>query len=94
MAGSVWENVKQGAAFNACSLPVGSCTTCPATSGSGKGVKGRSFLRGERFPGIRWKLRSSTRDDAILYWFVKELGDLSARECECRRRACPDGVSF
>lgn len=93
MAGSVWEDVRPGAAFNACSLPVGSCFTCPAKSGSGKGVKGRSFFR-LRFSGVRWKSRSTTCDDATLYWLAKELGDLSPRECKCRRRACATGNGF
>ena len=96
MAGSIWEDVRQGVAFNACSLPVGSCLTCPANSGVTKGVKGRSFFRSARFPGVRWKPRSSARDDAIMYWLVNELGDLFAGECECdcRRRSCPVGVDF
>jgi hypothetical protein len=96
LTGSVWEAVRQGAAFNACSLPVGSCLTFPAKSGVGKGVKGRSFFRRARFPRVRWKIRSSARDDAIMYWAAKELGDLFAGECECacRRLACPAGVDF
>ena len=89
LVGSV--DVRHGAAFNASSLPVGSCFTCPAKSGSGKGVNGRFFFR-ERFSRVRRKSRSSTRDDATLYWSLKELGDLSARECKRGRRACPVGV--